>query len=714
MAEFNGTSGNDDIDGTAGQDLINGFAGDDDLSGAGGPDLIFGWAGSDTLDGGDGDDYLSLSIGGLDQLLGGAGSDTISLGLDSLAPPGSNATLSGGIGNDFFFVQIGGSRDAVIQADAGDGDDEFLLNGFPTMEVTLGSGQDVVALSDQPHTFDIRPLVITDFATGNGGDRLKWDEFLSNVFTNYDRRSNPFATGHARLVEDGADTLLQFDFDGSGSDWGFVDYFRLEGVAAADLTAFNLSGYPSDGSAPAGMTVTGTAGRDDIETFAGDDEIDAGADQDQVVAGPGDDIVEGGDGADILYGVAGDDSLDGGEGDDNITGGYGVDTIAGGSGNDWMNGGHGADEMTGGAGNDEYVVDNAGDEVIETSGGGSDSVQSFITYVLPAEVENLYLLFGATNGFGNDLANTIHGNLGANRLDGAGGADQMYGFGGDDLYIVNAAGDRVFEIPGEGTDTVRSSVTHILSDNVEHLVLTGGGNINATGNGLANSLSGNNGNNRLDGRAGADVMAGGKGHDLYVVNHPLDKVVEGGSSGNDTVESAVSYRLPVHFEKLILTGVLGYDGRGNAAANTITGNAGGNLLSGGSGNDIIAGGGGNDRLIGGAGMDSLRGGAGDDRFFFNVAPGAANADGMVDFAAADDAIYLLRSVFTGTGANGTLSASAFHQGAAAADAGDRIVYNAATGNIFYDADGTGAAAASLFATVAAGTALSHVDFVIYG
>ena len=415
-----------------------------------------------------------------------------------------------------------------------------------------------------------------------------------------------------------------------------------------------------------------------------------------------------------ILGTEGDDGLNGTADENLISGLGGNDLISAGEGDDLIDGGLGADSMTGGGGDDLYVVDNPGDQVIEVPGGGTDTVEAEIDYTLPAEVERLSLAGGALSGAGNALANILVGNAAANSLNGAAGADVMKGGAGDDLYVVDLVADAVVELAEQGTDTVRSSASYTLPDHVEHLTLSGGGNVGGSGNALANTITGNGGNNRLDGKAGADTMAGGKGHDLYVVGSATDRVVEGGSSGNDTVESAVSYRLPVHFEKLILTGGLGYDGTGNAGANTITGNSGGNILNGGSGNDAIDGGAGKDWLLGGAGVDSLKGGAGDDRFFFNVAAGAANADRILDFSAVDDSIYLLRSVFTRAGASGTLSASAFHQGSAAADAGDRIVYDAASGHIFYDRDGTGATAALLFATVTPGTPLTHADFVIYG
>jgi serralysin len=62
--------------------------------------------------------------------------------------------------------------------------------------------------------------------------------------------------------------------------------------------------------------------------------------------------------------------------------------------------------------------------------------------------------------------------------------------------------------------------------------------------------------------------------------------------------------------------------------------------------------------------------------------------------------------------NGTLGAAAFYTGAAAHDASDRIVYDSGTGDVFYDLDGTGAAAAIKFAILGAGLAITNADFVV--
>ena len=161
-------------------------------------------------------------------------------------------------------------------------------------------------------------------------------------------------------------------------------------------------------------------------------------------------------------------TLDGGAGDDMLFGAQGSETLLGGIGNDVLNGGIGADIMKGGAGDDTYVVDNAGDVAMENAGEGNDTVFSTANFALSANVENLVLQGGADlQGFGNDLANAILGNVGNNLIDGGAGADAMNGGAGNDTYFVDNAGDKVIESTGQGNDTVSSSVSFMLSANVE-------------------------------------------------------------------------------------------------------------------------------------------------------------------------------------------------------------------------------------------------------
>src|SRR5262249_20188690 len=141
------------------------------------------------------------------------------------------------------------------------------------------------------------------------------------------------------------------------------------------------------------------------------------------------------------------------------------------------------------------------------------------------------------------------------------------------------------------------------------------------------------------------------------------------------------------------------NGTGNSVANLITGNTAANTLNGGVGDDTLSGGNGNDRLMGGAGNDRLVGGAGNNIFVFNTAPHAAtNRDVVTDFtntAGNNDVFHLKNGVFTklGAGATHALNPTFFRAGAAALDPNDYIVYNKATGGLFYDANGSGAGAA---------------------
>jgi Ca2+-binding RTX toxin-like protein len=370
--------------------------------------------------------------------------------------------------------------------------------------------------------------------------------------------------------------------------------------------------------------------------------------QDSFYLSDGADAVHGYADSDYIHGGAGNDSLWGDGGGDYLFGAIGSDTLIGGTGDDILDGGSGADRLLGGTGDDVYRVDHTGDVVSEGADGGRDRVESTISHTLGVGLENLTLdLYSPINGTGNARANEIRGNDAHNLLRGGDGHDLLLGGGGRDT---------------------------------------------------------------LSGGSGADRMSGGFGADLYNVDRLGDAVTEVPGFDTDTVRSTVSWTLGQYIERLVLIGTEATNGTGNSLDNVISGNAAANVLSGGAGKDALAGGAGNDALHGGQGHDRLTGGAGLDTFRFASALSALdNVDHVMDFASADDRIDLHNLVFASIGAPGALSASAFHLGTAAADAGDRIVYHQASGALYYDPDGSGSAAQVQFAQLVAGTAIAPAD-----
>ena len=122
-------------------------------------------------------------------------------------------------------------------------------------------------------------------------------------------------------------------------------------------------------------------------------------------------------------------------------------------------------------------------------------------------------------GYGNADANTLFGNGGNNLLNGGTGVDAMAGGAGNDTYFVDDPGDVAVEDPRRGRRCgVAAWVDYTLAANVETLVLQGAGNLDGTGNALANNIYGNTGDNTLDGGAGADRLIGNAGNDTFVFN----------------------------------------------------------------------------------------------------------------------------------------------------------------------------------------------------
>jgi hypothetical protein len=122
-------------------------------------------------------------------------------------------------------------------------------------------------------------------------------------------------------------------------------------------------------------------------------------------------------------------------------------------------------------------------------------------------------------------------------VDDDSGAKVFSGGFGNDQYTVTSALDRIAESPRGGTDTVRSSVSYTLPDNVERLVLTGSAT-NGIGNAAHNVFRGNAGNNTFDGGAGVDtaVFSGPRASYSYG-GSTEQRTVTGGGEGSDTLYS---------------------------------------------------------------------------------------------------------------------------------------------------------------------------------
>jgi Ca2+-binding RTX toxin-like protein len=532
-------SGNDVIDGGSGSDLLNGLYGNDTLQGGDGNDTLIGdlgddWldagigAGNNALDGGAGHDTLLGSAVGDDVLQGGDGNDSLNgiQGSDTLYGGAGNDTLRGemgtlsfhgGAGNDI--LMSGGMGTMTAWFGRGDGQDSIVGHSDSSMSATTLQFTGTIAKTD----IDLRVAGMSLVLSIRGTT----DSVTIDRFYNYGPSTPEGANIGGRMA---GVQRVQF---ADGSVWTMDD---LKAIVFA-----------------------GTTGNDSINgTWQAD-------------------TVSGGTGHDQLMGLGGNDRLDGGAGDDTLSGGSGRDTLIG------------------GAGNDRYLLvspmdspaNDILDVLVETADGGIDTVVAPESYTLGANLENLVvngyaytpadIASKVFTGTGNALANKLEGSDLRNVLNGLAGHDQLFGYGGqdvldgglgndsmtggtgDDTYVVDAAGDVVTELLGEGTDLVQAGVHHILAANIENLTLLTTAALNGTGNLLNNTLTGNSSVNVLTGAGGHDTLHGLGGNDILY----------GSYSGNDAL----------------------FGGTGNDALNGLYGH---DTLHGGAGNDTLDGSWGND------------------------------------------------------------------------------------------------------------------------
>ena len=536
-----------------------------------------------------------------------------------------NATM--GAGNDHVQILVG-----TVTVDGGGGDDWFDVSA-PNATLSGGTGNDTYVIKKASDT------VIENAASGT--DRV----FTTFSYTLTNNVENLYLSG--KLAIDG---------------WGNA----LNNI---------VSGNDADNK------IYGNGGNDKLLGNGGNDTLDGGVGHDRMIGGTGNDIyyvdnyndhiVEyTGEGTDQVY--ASDNyklaanvenlTLTGtaniwayGSVDDNwLIGNTGANKLFGMDGNDTLDGGTGADKLFGGTGNDIYYVDNYNDRVIENAGEGTDSVFSTTNYKLADNIENLTLT-GSTNiwGYGNSGNNeltgndgnnklfglegndVLHGGAGSDLLNGGAGIDLMDGGTGNDVYYVDNVSDVVTELANEGTDTVHTTVTLTLSDNVENGMIDGSVGIGLYGNGLDNSLTGNIGADTINGGDGNDTIHGAEGLDFLYGGNGNDAIY--GDTGDDSLF-------------------------GDAGNDTLSGGDGNDHLYGGADNDTLDGGIGNDSILGGAGQDTLTGGDGSDTFLFQATTDSPVGawDTITDFQSssgtvAGDDVLDLRSIDANASVSGDQS-----------------------------------------------------------
>lgn len=593
--------------------------------------------------------------------------------------PAPSEQLFSGYADDVNFTQLTSGQRAAIDAmqtagsltgmySALDGDDTVVLptNGTlvgktakwdSSITFKAGYGRDHVIGSSGPDSIDGGGG--DDRIEGAGGNDVLIDDGGNDVLdggAGADDMSGGYGDD-SYYVDHASDVATELSFHGDDTVFSTISYALnpyFERLTLIGNAAINGSGNGEQN------TITGNGAANQLYGFGGNDTLNGAAGDDRLDGGTGNDMLYGGTGADTYFvdsagDVTSDEGIDVdlvrstathtlGASIENLTleGGAAINgtgneldnVIIGNSAANILDGAEGNDVLEGRGGNDHYVVRETADEVLEVAGGGTDIVESHVSYTLGANLENLTL--GGTNSInatGNAVANVIVGNAGSNLIDGGAGADTMAGGFGNDTYFVDVSGDLVSELADQGTDQVFSLVAFTLGTGLENLTLVGTRAISGFGNDLGNLLEGNSaanvltglagddrlkgneGNDTLDGGAGLDRLYGGLGNDTYYVNDATDYAYENASEGLDQVYSSISHVLRANLETLWLTGTAALNGHGNDIGNSIYGNAANNKLFGLVGDDRLFGGDGNDVLDGGAGLDRLYGGLGDDTYY---------------------------------------------------------------------------------------------------
>ena len=473
--------------------------------------------------------------------VGTEGNDVMSIGsFRGLEGAGGNDTLTG---SPFADSLDGGAGDDLLRG----------LAGGDTYRFGPGYGHDTIVEND-PEPANVDALIL-DFLPGDAQVSKAGVDLQLDFPGGADRVTiQGWFNSATALVEE-----LRF---ADGTVWD---------AAYASALAGGEAPAPLQAAAPEALSVVA------FDLLAADERSAVSAPLAALVAtglGFGDDFFRGTGGDDLIDGLPGDDTLLGGPGADQLIGGEGNDDLVGDDGDDILDGGPGRDILEGGTGDDRYVFapGDGEDWVVDSGGADAIDLQSFSSpdaFVFTRDLQNLYATAGtdrlvlvdwfvraesrvesfvfadglaldetgvrlalrvatataaADTIFGSDRAETLSGLAGEDALygeggddvlDGGPGTDYLLGGAGDDTYYVDDRLDRVTELPGEGYDTVQSTVSFALAGNIEALVLEGSA-LSGTGDAGDNLIVGTTGVNNLRGGAGNDTLRGDLGNDVYL------------------------------------------------------------------------------------------------------------------------------------------------------------------------------------------------------
>lgn len=370
-------TGNDNIFGSNGANIIKTYGGNDKVFAKNGNDKVYDGKGDDRVFLGNGDDYVRVG-GGADNFHGGAGRDYISyynssggvtLNLETNEASGSwaeNDTIFGfesasgsKTGNDKIYGTAGantiktyGGDDRVYagagsdQVFLGDGND-YVLAGGGQEAFHGGDGTDYISYYNSSSGVTLNLATneasrswasndtISGFESASGsrvGHDIIYGTTGANRIKTYGGNDKVYARGGGDSIFLGTGNDYVLVGDGAGEFHGgdgvdYISYFNSVAGVSLNLETNETSGSWADNHTISGFegvsgsefgndTIYGNTDHNLIRTYGGDDIIHAGRGRDTVYAGTGNDQVFLGDDDDFAVSGGGTDHFDGGRGDD--------------------------------------------------------------------------------------------------------------------------------------------------------------------------------------------------------------------------------------------------------------------------------------------------------------------------------------------------------------------------------------------------------------